>query len=61
MSVFLAFESDDYFAAYPTPKLADFGMAVETETRDQNNPRHIAYVGTRGYHAPVSLFCLLRS
>lgn len=46
------------FAFYPTAKIGDFGMAIDTHRGDTWNPDSYTRAGTKGYHAPVSiLFC----
>ncbi|CAK4032520.1 G2-specific kinase fin1 [Lecanosticta acicola] len=40
------------FPHYPTPKLADFGLAFETSPNDANNPVDHRFAGTTPYMAP---------
>jgi len=40
------------FAAYPTIKLGDFGLAVETSPTDARNPGALVDSGTPRYYAP---------
>ena len=51
--MFLGFEDDELFPVYPTPKVADFGLAIETDLGDRRNPDGFAFNGTPGFHAPV--------
>lgn len=40
------------FPRYPTPKMADFGLAIFTSYSDPKNPTSYRGAGTRGYLAP---------
>ena len=55
-NVFLDLPSTDRCPRYPTPKLADFGLAFETDTEDPFNPSEWNRgSGTKGYKAPEQL------
>jgi serine/threonine protein kinase len=45
----------DNWAAYPTIKLGDYGLAVETSPPDNRNPRAFTDAGTPRYQAPEQI------
>lgn len=45
-------DSSGYYPQYPTPKMADFGIAFETSPNDDSNPDKWVGAGTRPYFAP---------
>lgn len=45
----------DHWAAYPTLKLGDYGLAIETSLEDPRNPEQFWGDGTRGYQAPEQI------
>lgn len=47
-----AARNGDNWAAYPTFKLGDYGLAFETWLHDHDNPRSYLDTGTTGYMAP---------
>lgn len=47
--------SQDNWAAYPTIKLGDYGLAVETSPNDDRNPRDFRGAGTPAYQAPEQI------
>lgn len=53
--VFLGHDSlgEPKFPYYPTPKLGDFGLAINTHRYDKMNPRMYDGMGSRAYRAPV--------
>ncbi|KAK4628611.1 hypothetical protein CLAFUR0_04344 [Fulvia fulva] len=52
-NVFLDYPDKNEFTSYPTPKMANFGLAIETFRNDPNNPREVG--GTQPYQAPEQL------
>ena len=52
-NVFLDTSNLCHYNRYPTPKLADFGLAIETSPSDPLNPSvYNTDSGTAGYKAP---------
>lgn len=47
--------SGDNWAAYPTIKLGDYGLAVETSPTDTRNPGDFTGAGTFSYQAPEQI------
>jgi serine/threonine protein kinase len=48
--------SGDNWAAYPTVKLGDYGLAVETSSSDTRNPGDLTGAGTPSYQAPEQIY-----
>lgn len=53
-NIFLCSPDSSYFPQYPTPKLGDFGFAIETDPTENanDNPGRYAYAGTPPFLAP---------
>lgn len=52
-NIFLDLPTQSFFNKYPTPKMADFGLAIETSTLTAENNGRLA--GTKGYRAPEQM------
>ncbi|KAF2169382.1 hypothetical protein M409DRAFT_52631 [Zasmidium cellare ATCC 36951] len=55
-NVFMDDAAKSYFPRYPTPKMGDFGLAIQTDEKDPMNPQfYNRGAGTRPYMAPEQM------